>query len=666
MEIEGMAGARAGTTEVAVARVKEELDKSMAQIQRLESENDQLRRANKVVHLERNRTEKAYQHLVKQISHCPCCRERLNTDKACLPTAPIHPEIRKSPEPVPLTDPQHLHHHSILPPHDASSATCAATISAALDLTAQSASPVGNGCTFLIASLPDSIASDSNGSPFFTDASPIPSSRHTQPSSVSSFGDFSLNRRARHVSPTPNGLLNNSRHVKVGLLATTPGQAASQGSPLESQADPLRIPWDVVEEGMDEMSERDQLVKTSERRNSINFESPFSSRAPSDTSMQSVSEQGEEDEIAIEADSDAQASSIYSNSSSDQTDSDSEDSSDVDRATSGSGSLEARKLPGFGYADNAIINAPESQNASSTCYTEGPFEQDLPTTHPRNGSARRRADKPQCFSKAHTATISSEALKVRSASANKTSAASKSLESRATYSPTTSGTPTSTLLGSSTRIRANQASPAVNTTASDGQRSEQLARYGEEESDVDLKTAIRESYAKFALNGQRLRFCYEPQTLDPTSINLNTNWKRRSKLNESIVEKLLQMGSEISAFLPESDSERATKKEIDLVRRLCRFNQSQTACGSLREVVGALRREREVTKDELNLIDFEIYSTLIVMKSQSEREASHLFPNFGDTVQLNRYSSRKRSQLLVGTSAPFSECTTAYIRFLQI
>ncbi len=93
------------------------------------------------------------------------------------------------------------------------------------------------------------------------------------------------------------------------------------------------------------------------------------------------------------------------------------------------------------------------------------------------------------------------------------------------------------------------------------------------------------------------------------------------------------MGSEISVFLPESDSEKATKKESELIRRLCKFNRAQTASGSLREVVGALRRERDVTKDELNLIEFEIYSTLIVMKCRSESEASHLFQHFNDVQQ---------------------------------
>lgn len=146
----------------------------------------------------------------------------------------------------------------------------------------------------------------------------------------------------------------------------------------------------------------------------------------------------------------------------------------------------------------------------------------------------------------------------------------------------------------------------------------------EDETDTDLKAAVRESYSRFGLDAQRLRFCYEPRPLDPTTINLNTNWKRRSKLNEAVMEKLQRAATEITGFLPESDTPKATKRETDLIRRLCNCNPSQVVCSSLKEVVGALRRERDVTKDELHLIEFELYSTLIIMKSQSEHEASDL------------------------------------------
>ena len=74
------------------------------------------------------------------------------------------------------------------------------------------------------------------------------------------------------------------------------------------------------------------------------------------------------------------------------------------------------------------------------------------------------------------------------------------------------------------------------------------------------------------------------------------------------------MGSEISAFLPESDIERATKKDTELIRRLCNCKRTRMVSSSLKEVVESLRRERDVTKDELNLIEFDLYSTLIVMR----------------------------------------------------
>lgn len=157
------------------------------------------------------------------------------------------------------------------------------------------------------------------------------------------------------------------------------------------------------------------------------------------------------------------------------------------------------------------------------------------------------------------------------------------------------------------------------------------ARQLDPQTDVELEAAIRENYARFGLSAQRLKFCYEPQPLDPTTINLGTNWKRRSNLNESMIEKLNQAGSEISAFFPESDAGKTTKRETDLIHRLCKCDPSQAACGSLKDVVGALRQEQNVTKDELNLIEFELYSTLIVMKSQSESEVSKSYPGKSGT-----------------------------------
>lgn len=151
------------------------------------------------------------------------------------------------------------------------------------------------------------------------------------------------------------------------------------------------------------------------------------------------------------------------------------------------------------------------------------------------------------------------------------------------------------------------------------------ARQLDPQTDVELEAAIRNNYARFGLCAQRLKFCYEPQPLDPTAINLGTNWKRRSNLNESIIEKLNQAGAEISALFPESDAAKATKREIDLIHRLCKCDPSKVACGSLKDVVGALRQEQNVTKDELNLIEFELYSTLIVMKRQSESEVSKTY-----------------------------------------
>lgn len=582
MEIDSTA--RTATTDRAWA--KEELDKKQAHIRWLKAENDHLRRANRKIAMEKDEMIRAYTHLAKQNAHCRRCLQRLDTNDRSLSIVPIEIEKRQDTE-IPL-------------------AKDSQAISAATHPTAN------KGPNLLTALVPtDSASSDSNVSSLFSDVSPTLTSRDTLPSSTSSPRGVSPVRTSSHASSTPSGLPENSRHRRrADSLALRAGQAASSDQDSRHE-DPLvqpRLVYGDAEEVLGELSEVDLLAETSSRRHRVDHEERSPSRA-SEVSTQSALEPREENAIMAEAGSDEQASADSLDSSSAETDEDSDEDSDLDPAPFVDANEEAKEVSGN---------------------NEEVFEQVPPTIHYRKGPARRRLDSAQNTNEAYPAARDAGSSKAHSTSPNEVSSASRNPNPRAPHNPTTLGSQSSATLGSSAQFPLTRAIPAASAPATAGQRCDQPAYQGEEETDVDLKTAIRESYTKFALSGQRLRFCYEPQTLDPTAINLNTNWKKRSKLNGSVVKKLLQMGSEISVFLPESDSEKAIRKETELIRRLCKCNRNQTASGSLREVVGALRRERDVTKDELNLIEFEIYSTLIVMKCRSESEASHLFPGFND------------------------------------
>ena len=607
-------------------RAKEELGKRVAHIRKLEAEIHYLRRANRVMDSERDQATEAYRRLIKQIAGCQRCMERLYTDKGCFPVASTENMIRRTTEVLSLEDTPSPYHDNILPRGDSSSTTSAA------DTTAQSTSLFGQDPGSLIVTLPtDSGLLDNNGSSPITDASSILTSGNTQPSAVYCSGHLLPARTSRHASSICSGLPEESMHERrEGSLRPKPGQMASVGQSLRHE-DPL-IPSHLAhrdaEEDPGELSDGNQFAETSSPRDTIDHGSLCSSRASSDTSMQPVPEPWRGNEIASESDVDEQASANSSDSSSAETDEDTDEDSDVVPATSADANDMASKDTDFIYAGRGGSMAPQRgdlPHSSGNCNIKRPFGRNPPTSHHRKEPAGERTNSPHFSSEPKPAIRNAGAQRARSITANEVSSALRNRNPTTPQSSRTPGSLSSTALGSSTEIRPARAALVVSAPAMAGQRCDQRARHAEEETDEDLKIAIRESYTNFALSGQQLRFCYEPQPLDPTSINLNTNWKRRSKLNESVVEKLLQMGSEICAFLPESDSEKATKKEVDLIRRLCKINRPQTACGSLGEVVGALRRERDVTKDELNLIDFEIYSTLIVMKSQSESEASQLF-----------------------------------------
>lgn len=576
LEVESLA--RAAATDRAWA--KEELDKKVAHVQKLEAENDELRRSNLLIRKEINQIKDAYMNLAKRITNCRLCMQSLNSADRSSPAVPTeteseirHIEIRQNPTNLLLEHLQAPYPDRILHPADSTCPITAVADTGAINPTAQSPFIISEAPRLLSALLPaGATPSESNCSSFVTDASPVLTSRETQPSPVSSCGDSSL------VSTFGNAW------------------SIAKGPPEEGQF---------------------------ARRADINYRGSPLSRASSDVSMQLATELRDEDGITVDVEPDEQASPDLSDQSSVGSNEDSDQDSDVDMAVTVDASEQGKGGVYLGSANREGSKAPEDHQRGDLLHIlssrnyEKASEKRPPRSHHQERPVGHRLDR-QLVSTEGRLTASN----VQS-NANQSPSASEDFLAARSPEPTVLGSPSSTMLGFDTQPRPTRSALPMSSPAMAGQTQDQDACHGEEESDVDLKAAIRESYANFALSGQRLRFCYEPQTLDPFSINLNTNWKRRSKLNESVVEKFLQMGSEIATFFPQPDTEKATKKETDLIRRLCQLHHHQTACGSLKEIVGALRQERDVTKDELNLIEFEIYSTLIVMKSQSESEVRH-------------------------------------------
>ena len=621
--------ARAGTTDRVWA--KEELDKRLAHLRRLEAENGHLRRANRLIETERDQTKRAYRNLISQIAHCPRCLGRVINDNETLPIAPAETETRQNPETLSLKEPQVPYRDIILAYGELTSAASVATNSAVVNLTAQSRSQAGRDLRLLTTSLStDLIPSDKNEASFITPVSPISASRDTQPSSVSSSGHVSPVPTSRRTSSTSNGPFQDNNHNgRRDSLAFEPWQFSEQNLLHEGPLTQPHFAHGTTTKVSKEASERNSLTETSSQRDYIDYGRRFPSLSPSDVSMQSVSKSRQEGEMATEVEVEEQVPADSSAPSSFDPDDDSEEVSDGDPATSLDASEESVRDPSFEIASNEGSKAPAAQrrgnvvrSSISRNYKEC-FEQGSQTMCRSKGPVERLQNSVRLSAEPQLAVTNPASLKAHLPGANLRSSASRSLGARRSHSPMTFGSQLSTTLRCTTQNWLTGVTPTVSTPAISDQGCDQPVRTGEEENDTDLKHAIRESYAKFALSGQRLRFCYEPQTLNPFSINLNTNWKRRSKLNESVVQKLMNMAAEISAFVPEADSGKATEKETDLIRRLCNYNRTRMQWGSLREVVGALRRERDVTKDELHLIEFEIYSTLIIMKFQSESEASH-------------------------------------------
>ena len=607
--------ARAGTTDRVHA--KEELDRRLAHVRRLEAENGHLRTANRLIETERDQTKRAYRNLISQIAHCPRCLGSVINDNE---TLPIATETRQTPETLSLKESQIPYRDSILPCGDLNSAASAATNPAVVNLTAQSGSQRSRDLRLLTTSLStDLFPSDRNEASFFTHVSPVLGLRVTQPSSVSSSGHVSPAPTSRCTSSAADGpFQNSSRNRRPDSLAFGPWPSSEQNLLHEGS---LAQPYFAHGTA--------KLTETSSHCDYIGYSRPFPSLSPSDASMQSASESRQEDEVTTEVEVEEQVPADSSAPSSFDLDDDSGEVSDGDPATSVDASEESIRDTNFENASREGSKAPAVQRRGNVVGSfisrniEECYERGSQTSCRSKGPVERLQHSVRLSAEPHLAVTNLAENEAHLPDANVGFSESRSSRARRSHSPITVGTQLSTALRCTTQIWLTGVTPTVSTPAMSRQGCDQPVRTGEEENDTDLKHAIRESYVKFALSGQRLRFCYEPQTLNPFSINLNTNWKRRSKLNESVVQKLVNMAAEISAFVPEANTGKATEKEIDLIRRLCNYNRTQTVWGSLREVVGALRRERDVTKDELHLIEFEIYSTLIIMKFQSQSEASH-------------------------------------------
>ena len=511
-----------------------------AYIRKLETENDQLRRLYGAVNREKDKTTKAYQHLVKQIK-----------------------QIKKREQSTPCRFCQQL-----------SSLTT-------------------------ISSSSEPILSDSDGSPAFTPLSSYLASKDTLPSPTSTLDQLAL---------CPKQSTDFDRHRGDQRVQSPLAHGNAQGVPGEPGQGKRRS----------------------------------SSTMSSDVSMRSSSELVEGDDIAADTEPDEQSSASSSDSPSVGTDEDYDDDSatsiytrkgteSVCAGREGPETPDAQQRGDLRHSSIPRNNGELSDKVSLTLHHRK--ERAYPTQAISKTKARRATPngaKPSTKTNAAAGPAGPRKAcsNSRSNSASGISSASRTLESRMSHNATALGNQNSTTVVSGPRIQPATVTPTISAPAAATQRCDQPANRGQEELDADLKAAIRESYARFGLDGQRLTFCCEPLTLDPTAINLNTNWKQRSKLDRSLVERLLQMGSEISAFLPESDIERASQKEIELMRRLCTCKRPITASRSLKDVVGSLRRERDVTKDELNLIEFDLYSTLIVMRCQSESQAGPSFPDF--------------------------------------
>lgn len=137
--------------------------------------------------------------------------------------------------------------------------------------------------------------------------------------------------------------------------------------------------------------------------------------------------------------------------------------------------------------------------------------------------------------------------------------------------------------------------------------------------DEALKKNIQDSYAKFGLT-TTVQFRYGRGLFSPRIIELGTPWKKRSILTKPIWDKLNDLASQIMKFLPSLSGKGCTQKELALIHRLIDGYRANVVGKSLKALAIELHRERDHTKDESNLAEFEFYSTLLVIRHCDEQE----------------------------------------------
>jgi len=139
--------------------------------------------------------------------------------------------------------------------------------------------------------------------------------------------------------------------------------------------------------------------------------------------------------------------------------------------------------------------------------------------------------------------------------------------------------------------------------------------------DKSLKQAISGSYTKFGLE-THLIFRYGSGSFSHSTIDLSTNWKSRSVLNQTSWKSLNAASQRILSFLPAFAKNKQLQKEKGLVQRIMQGARPKVEEGSLKAIAVELHRERNHAKDESLLANFEFYSTLIIMRHFDKVEVS--------------------------------------------
>lgn len=152
---------------------------------------------------------------------------------------------------------------------------------------------------------------------------------------------------------------------------------------------------------------------------------------------------------------------------------------------------------------------------------------------------------------------------------------------------------------------------------------------------LPLDAAIRASYSRFGLDDRQLIISYTPLPLNPLALFMGSTAKTRSVLTNSSVANLVRLRDELIDHVPVAGDPHADRRNIELVRHLCKSSVEPVRPTSLVEVVKKLRLRSNVTADELNLTNFLNYSVMIVTKQYDEAQVSRLCSFFVSVTNRN-------------------------------